>query len=90
MPLMIDNLKIAKAAPVQTTVGTFTLLSETGSPLGANYMLDEDSAGFFAIAGYRLVNIVSPIPAGNYAVKVRVTAQRLRYTDKACFVVTVA
>jgi hypothetical protein len=89
MPVMIDKLTVASAAPAGTVVGTMTLLDANAAPLVAQYMLQEGSAGFFGISGAKIVTVRTPIQAGNYFVDIRVNAQRVRSTDKASFVISV-
>jgi hypothetical protein len=89
MPVLIDKLTLASAAPVGTVVGTMTLLDTNAAPLVAQYMLQEDSAGFFGISGAKIVTLRTPIPAGNYCVNIKMNAQRARVTDEASFVISV-
>jgi hypothetical protein len=89
MPVLIDKMALSSKAPVGTVVGTMTLLDEGAVARRTNYILEEDSAGFFGISGSSIVTLRTPIPVGNYCLNMRLSAQFIRFTDKASFVISV-
>jgi hypothetical protein len=90
MAIMIDKLTLAKSAPVGTVVGTLTMFDEAGTARRANWLLEEDAAGFFAMSGASIVTLRTPVPAGQYCLKLEGSAQFIRSYDKASYTVTVS
>ena len=90
MAIMIDKLSLAKAAPAGTVVGTLTMFDEAGTARRANWLLEEDAAGFFAMSGASIVTLKTPIPVGQYSINLTASAQFIRYCDKASFTIAVS
>jgi hypothetical protein len=90
MAIMIDKLSLAKAAPAGTVIGTLTMFDEAGTARRANWLLDEDVAGFFAMSGASIITLRTPIPAGQYCIKLKGSAQFIRSYDEATYTVTVS
>ena len=85
----LDNLTISTQATAGTVVGTLSLLNESLIPMTANFQLNEDSAGFFAISGYQIVTLASALPPGNYAVMVRGVGTKTWWSEDGSYVITV-
>ena len=89
MTLMISNLTISSAAPAGTKVGSLTLYDAASVSRQANYISDENSAGFFGITGNQLVTLRASIPPGYYAVQIYANAENVSLSGEAAFVITV-
>jgi hypothetical protein len=89
MTLMISGLSVSTKAPVGTMIGALALYDDTATSRFANFISDENSAGFFGISGTQLVTQRASIPPGYYGVQVYANAVNLSLRGKAAFVVTV-
>ena len=87
--ISISNLSVSTSAPVGTTIGTLSTYNASGTAIKANYVLTKNSAGYFAISGSNLVTAGSPIPVGNYSVRVHTNGTNTSWSGNAHFVVTV-
>src|SRR5260370_102488 len=83
--ISISNVTISSKATAGTVVGTLNLLNGSAQLLTANFILDETSAGFFAISGQNLVNL-TPIPPGYYSVSVSAVGTHVSWLDSGIFV----
>jgi hypothetical protein len=89
MTLMISNLTVSTKAPVGTMIGTLTLYDNTATSRIANFISDENSAGFFGINGTQLVTQRASIPPGYYGLQIYANAENVSLCGEAAFVVTV-
>jgi hypothetical protein len=89
MTVMISNLTISTKAPAGTVVGGLALYDATAVSRAANYISNENSAGFFGINGSQLVTQRASIPPGYYAVQIYANAENVSLCGKAAFVVSV-
>ena len=87
--IKIDNLSVSSTAPAGTVVGTLSLMDASNTMRAANFMCTKDAAGFFAIAGGKLVTVKTPTPTGTYPVKVKAVGTAVWLDGVANFVVTV-
>jgi hypothetical protein len=78
----------SSTTPTGAVVGGLTLFNAAVASMGANFILNEGSAGFFAISGNNLVTS-SPIPVGNYSVYVSAVGTKTYWEDEAWFVIAV-
>ena len=88
--IKIDNVTVSSTAPVNTAVGTLSLMDSSNVVRPANFMCTDDAAGFFAIIAGKLVTVKTPIPTGNYSVKIKAVGTTVTLDGVADFVITVA
>ncbi len=88
MTIGINNLTVSSTASANTNIGVLTLRDELGANQVAHFLLTEDSAGLFNLTGANL-RTTRALPPGFYSVRVDATANNIRLTDKAYFVVQV-
>jgi hypothetical protein len=89
MTLMISNLTVSTKAPVGTVIGALAMYDATAVSRTANYISDENSAGYFGVNGNQLVTIRASIPPGYYGVQIYANAEYVSLCGEAAFVVTV-
>ena len=87
--LRISNLSVSTTAAVGAVVGVLTLADATLTSRAANFILTEDSAGYFGIAGSNLVTVQKSIPKGFYSIKVKSNATHVMLSGTGQFVVSV-
>jgi hypothetical protein len=85
----IDNVTVSSTAPVGAAVGTLALLDSSNNVKAANFICTEDSAGFFWVAGGKLVTVKTPIPAGYYSVQIQAVGTTVSLSGDANFTITV-
>jgi hypothetical protein len=98
MHLVLDNAESAMiglskstfstTAPIGAVVGTLSLYNASLVAMGANFILTDGCAGYFAISGSNLVT-TNVIPVGNYSVFVSAVGTKTWWDDQATFVITV-
>ena len=89
MAISIDNLTISTKAAANTTIGTLAVTDSGGSARQSNFILTEDSAGFFGISGSKLITLRTPILPGYYCVEVSFNAEYIPLSGDSSFVITV-
>jgi hypothetical protein len=89
MTVSVSNLTVSTKAPVGTVIGAVTVMDTDGTKRNANLTLTESTAGFFNVSGFNLVTMRTAIPPGFYSVRIKTSAQFVRYDDKAYFTVQV-
>jgi hypothetical protein len=89
MAVSINNLTVSSKAPANTIIGGLALRDETGTNQPAHFLLTENSAGFFNLSGASLRTTLASLPAGFYSVRVDATANNIRMSAKAYFVIQV-
>ena len=89
MAICISNLAVSTKAAAGTAIGVLTLLNASGVPMGANYLLTQDSTGFFVIQGSNLVTNRASIAPGYYSITVHGLGTLTRWKTKAVFVIQV-
>jgi hypothetical protein len=90
MTLMISNLTVSTNAPVGAVIGALALYDATAVSRVANYISDENSAGYFGINGNHLVTQRASIPPGYYGVQIYANAENVSLCGEGAFVVTVS
>jgi hypothetical protein len=87
--ISINNLTFSSSkAPIGTVVGTLSLFNQNVAAMGANFMLNQGCAAFFAISGSNIVT-TNVIPPGVYSVHVFAVGTKTRWREKAYFPVSV-
>jgi hypothetical protein len=86
--IAITKSTFSTTAPIGTVVGGLTLFNAALAPMGANFILTDGCAGFFAISGNNLVTS-SLIPVGVYSVDVSAVGTKTYWADEGTFVITV-
>ena len=89
MALGLSNLTISRKAAAGAVVGTLSLLDASGAAMQANFMLDDNCAGFFGVSGNNLVTINASLPPGNYSVSVSGVAVKTYWAADGHFTITV-
>ena len=84
----LSKSTFSTTAPIGTVVGTLSLFNASLTSMGANFILNDGCAGYFAISGYNLVT-TNLIPVGNYSVLVSAVGTKTYWDDQASFVITV-
>ena len=91
MTITISNLTVGQNAPAGTTVGVLMATDRAGKVIPCNFILTQESDGYFAISIGNLVTAWNgSIAPGYYAVRVRAIGIYRRFSASATFVVTVA
>jgi hypothetical protein len=57
MALGLSNLTVSGKASAGAVVGTLSLLNASGVGMQANFMLDDDCAGFFGVSGNNEIGV---------------------------------
>ncbi len=86
--IALNKSTFSSTAPVGTVVGTLSLLNASLVSMGANFILNDGCAGFFAISGSNIVTL-NLIPVGNYSVLVSAVGTKTYWDDEGSFVITV-
>jgi hypothetical protein len=86
--ISLTKSTFSSTAPIGTVVGALTLFNASLAPMGANFILTEGCAGFFAISGNNLVTS-SLIPVGTYSVDVSAVGTKTYWEDEGIFLITV-
>ena len=89
MALGLSNLTVSGKAPAGTVVGNLSLLNASGVAMQANFVLDDDCAGFFSVSGYNLVTMTASLPPGNYSVSVSAVGTKTYWEADGNFTITV-
>jgi hypothetical protein len=89
MALGLSNLTVSGKASAGAVVGTLSLLNASGVTMQANFMLDDDCAGFFGISGNNLVTMNASLPPGNYSVSVTGVGTKTYWSADGNFTITV-
>jgi hypothetical protein len=89
MALSLSNLAISTKAPAGTVVGTLTLLNASAVAMQANFLLDDNQAGFFGISGNNIVTESVSLPPGNYSVSVSAVGNKTYWSARGCFTIKV-
>jgi hypothetical protein len=85
MTITISNLMVARNAPAGTVVGTLTA-RDVGSIIPCNFVLSQQSAGYFAVSSNNLVTVWNgSVAPGYYHVLVRAVGINTRFSEKATF-----
>jgi hypothetical protein len=89
MALGLSNLTVSGQAPAGAVVGILSLLNASGVTMQANFMLDDDCAGFFGISGNNLVTMNASLPPGNYSLSVTGVGTKTHWKTEGFFTITV-
>ena len=89
MALGLSNLTVSGKAAAGAVVGTLSLLNASGVTMQANFMLDDDCAGFFGVSGNNLITMSASLPPGNYSVSVTAVGTKTYWEADGCFTITV-
>jgi len=89
MALGLSNLTVSGKASAGALVGTLSLLNASGVTMQANFMLDDDCAGFFGVSGNNLITMNASLPPGNYSVSVTAVGTKTYWEADGCFTITV-
>ena len=87
--ISLSNITIPANSPKGTVVGTFALLNASGVGMNANFILSQNSAGFFAVSDYKLVTVAAAMPAAMYCIKVTGAGTSTAWEEKATFPIIV-
>ena len=92
MPIVLSSAMVSANAAVGTIVGALSLMDEAGATVPANFTLDIDSGGYFAVDADN--NIVTEWPAplgysGFFPVRVRASAVTEALDSKSHFIISV-
>jgi hypothetical protein len=92
MPIVLSSAMVSANAAVDTIVGALSLMDEAGAAVPANFTLDIDSGGYFAVDAHN--NIVTEWPAplgysGFFPVRVRASGITEALDSKAYFIISV-
>jgi hypothetical protein len=90
MSLALNNFKVSATAAAGTVVGALALYNANAVAMQAEYILGEDSAGFFAVSGNNIVTMSPNLPVGNYCLEVVGVGKATYWKAKGYFVVTVS
>ena len=89
MALGLSNLTVSGKAAAGAVVGTLSLLNASGAAMQANFLLDDDCAGFFGVSGSNLVTMNASLPPGNYSVSVSGVGTKTYCAADGNFTITV-
>ena len=89
MALGLSNLTVSNKAAAGAVVGTLSLLNASGAAMQANFLLDDDCAGFFGVSGSNLVTMNASLPPGNYSVSVSGVGTKTYWAADGNFTITV-
>jgi hypothetical protein len=92
MPIVLSSAMVSANAAVGTIVGALSLMDDAGAAVPANFTLDIDSGGYFAVDAHN--NIVTEWPAplgysGFFPVRVRASGITEALDSKAHFIISV-
>jgi hypothetical protein len=92
MPIVLSSAMVSANAAVGTIVGALSLMDDTGAAVPANFTLDIDSGGYFAVDAHD--NIVTEWPAplgysGFFPVRIRASGITEALDSKAHFIISV-
>jgi len=89
MPIMLSNTTVSTRAPAGTIIGGLSLLDSTGVSRVANFISDENAAGFFGISGSNLVTLRASITPGNYSIQICGNGEYVALSGESNFVIGV-
>ena len=89
MAICVSNLAVSTKAAVGAVIGAVSVMDTDGTKRQCNFTLSESTAGFFNVSGGNLVTMRTSIPPGFYSVRIRSSAQYVRYDDEREFVIQV-
>jgi hypothetical protein len=85
----LTQTTVSTNAAAGAVVGTLSLRDAAGAWQAANFILDENAAGFFTISGSNIVIVNHGIAPAFYSVKVTAVATKVTLTSEATFTLTV-
>jgi len=88
--IVLSKNTVSATAAANTTIGTLTLLDNSGTARSANWSLTPEAANYFVPSGGVLSTIRASIPAGFYTIKVRANATNVALKEKARFIIQVS
>jgi hypothetical protein len=88
--IVLSKNTVSATAAANTTIGTLTLLDNSGTARSANWSLTPDAAGYFNAGGAVISTLRASIPAGFYFIKVRANATNVNLKEKARFIIQVS
>ena len=88
--IVLSKNTVSATAAANTTIGTLTLLDNSGTARSANWSLTPEAAGYFNVGGAVISTLRASIPAGFYAIKVRANATNVDLKEKARFIIQVS
>jgi hypothetical protein len=92
MPIVLSSATVSANAAVGTIVGALSLMDDAGTAVPANFTLDKDSGGYFAVDANNNIVTEWPAPLGSsgfFPVRVRASGITEALDSKAHFIISV-
>jgi hypothetical protein len=89
MALSLSNMTVSGKAAAGTVVGTLSLLNASAAAMQADFILDDNCAGFFGVSGNNLVTMAAALPPGHYSVAVSAVGTKTYWAADGNFTITV-